>query len=89
MSLEQNIFQKIKDVIEHSSLSVLEQREFLLLFAQTKEQALKPILDLFLTDAEWVERLHENYQEKKKAIITGSMDAWKEVIEKEKKTASA
>lgn len=79
-----NIFQHIKNVIQHSSLSALEQREFLLLFAQTKEDALKPVLTLFNQDSAWVEKLYQNYQAKKHAIVTGSMDAWKEVIEQEK-----
>lgn len=89
MSTEQNIFQQIKNVVEHSSLSALQQREFLLLFAQTKETALKPVLDLFLKDIGWVERLYENYEAKKKAIITGSMDAWKDVVQKEQQAVSA
>lgn len=84
MTLPGNIFQHIKNVIEHSSLDALEQREFLLLFAQTKEDALKPVLTLFNQDGAWVEKLYQNYQAKKHAIVTGSMDAWKEVIEKEK-----
>lgn len=88
MSTEQNIFQQIKNVVEHSSLSALQQREFLLLFAQTKETALKPVLDLFLKDIGWVERLYENYEAKKKAIITGSMDAWKDVVQKEQQAVS-
>jgi molybdopterin converting factor small subunit len=89
MTTEQNIFQRIKDVVEHSSLSVLQQREFLLLFAQTKEQALKPVLDLLSKDSTWVEKLYENYEAKKHAIVTGSMDAWNDVVQKEQKVVAA
>lgn len=89
MSTDQNTFQQIKAMIEHSSLSALQQREFLLLFAQTKEQALRPVLDLFAKDSTWVERLYENYQAKRHAIVTGSMDAWKDVVQKEQKVVTA
>lgn len=83
MNISQNIFQRIKIIVERSSLSALQQREFLLLFAQTKDSALAPVLELFLADVHWVDRLYKNYEAKKKALITGSMDAWKDVIQEE------
>lgn len=79
-----NTFQKIHEIIESSSLSHKEKLDFTDLFAQTKEDALKPVLTLLTADPSWVEKLYANYQMKKEAIITGNMAAWKDAIEKEK-----
>ena len=81
---KENTFQQIRELIEQSALSVEEQKEFVQLFAQTKEDALEPVYTLFKKDPEWIEVLYQNYAAKKKAMITGSMDAWKEVIAQEK-----
>jgi len=82
--MEQNTFQKIHEVIEGSSLSHEEKRDFTDLFAQTKEEALRPVLKLLEANPEWVEKLYANYLQKKEAMVTGNMDAWRDAIEKEK-----
>ncbi len=79
--MEKNTFQKVHEIIEQSSLSLDAKREFSELFARTKESALMPVLSLFERDAEWVEKLYENYRKKKDAFVTGSIDTWKETIE--------
>lgn len=80
-----NAYQKIHEIIETSeSLNNEEKREFSEVFAQTKEEALRPVLKLLEADASWVDRLYANYRMKKEAIVTGSMDAWQDAIEHEK-----
>ena len=79
-----NVFQKIHEIIETSSLTHEEKRDFTELFAQTKEAALKPVLKLLEKDPAWVEKLYSNYCAKKDAVITGNMDAWHDAIQKEK-----
>ena len=82
--MDQNTFREIHKIIESSGLSVQEKREFTELFAQTKEAALKPVLTLLKQDSASVEKLYENYKMKKEAIVTGSMAAWQDAIEKER-----
>lgn len=80
-----NAYQKIHEIIEASTqLNSEEKREFSEVFAQTKEDALRPVLKLLEADATWVERLYANYKKKKEAIVTGNMDAWQDAIEQEK-----
>jgi len=82
--MEQNVFRKIHEIIEASSLTVAQKREFTEFFAQTKESALIPVLKLLESDTGWVEKLYANYRMKKDAMVTGDMAAWQDAIEKEK-----
>lgn len=79
-----NTFQRIHEIIEVSELSHEEKRDFTELFAQTKEDALKPVLKLLEADVKWVEKLYANYLQKKEAVVTGNIDAWSDAIEAEK-----
>lgn len=82
--MQRNTFQKIHELIEKSSLTLEEKREFTEVFAQTKEEALRPVLKLIESDGAWVEKLYQNYVQKKEAVVTGNMDAWSDAIEKER-----
>ena len=82
--MNRNAFQKIHEIIEASTLTNEEKRDFTDFFAQTKDDALKPVLKMLEKDAAWVEKLYVNYRAKKDAMVTGNMDAWKDAIEKEK-----
>jgi hypothetical protein len=83
--MAQNIFQQIQAIIEDSRLDDIQKREFGEVFARTKEDALAPVLEIFQEDPGWVEKLYKNYKEKKEAIVTGNLDAWREVIATEKR----
>lgn len=82
--MERNAFQKIHEIIENSSLTLEEKRDFTELFAQTKEDALKPVLKVLEANPALVAKLYENYRVKKDAIVTGSMAAWEDAVEREK-----
>lgn len=82
--MEQNTFQKVQEIIEHSGLSNEQKREFSELFARTKEEALVPVLKLFAEDSTWVLKLYNNYAQKREAFVTGNIDAWEAVIESER-----
>ena len=82
--MKQNTYQQIQAIIAESRLGDIEKREFGEVFARTKEDALGPILELFRQDSEWVTKLYDNYRQKKDAVVTGSLDAWRDVIDKEK-----
>ena len=84
--MSKNTYQKIHEIIEESSLSLEQKREFSEVFAQTKEESLKPVYTFLKAHPDWVERLFENYRRKKEAVVTGDMSAWQEVIEQEKAT---
>jgi len=82
--MDRNTFQKIHEIIEKSDLSLEEKMDFTELFAQTKESALRPVLNLLEKDPSWVERLYTNYKIKEEALVTGNMEAWHDAIQKEK-----
>ncbi len=82
--MDRNTFQKIHEIIEESDLSLEEKMDFTELFAQTKEGALRPVLNLLEKDPSWVERLYANYKIKEEALVTGNMEAWHDAIQKEK-----
>ena len=80
-----NTYQKIHAIIETSQKLTNEQkREFSEVFAQTKEEALKPVLKLLEKNPMWVDKLYANYKMKQEAVVTGSMEAWQDAIQKEK-----
>jgi len=83
----ENVYQQIRAVIAKSELTDTEQREFAEIFARTKEQPLKPVLKLFNTDPKWVQILFDNYKEKKRTLVTGSIKEWENVIHSEKSVA--
>ncbi len=82
--MEQNTYQQIRELIDSSTLTPPEKREFAEVFARTKEAPLKPVLKLFKSDKQWIEILYKNYLEKKNAFITGSISEWKSIVKKEK-----
>lgn len=82
--MERNAFQKIHAIIETSSLSLEEKRDFTELFAQTKEVALKPVLKVLEANPSLVAKLYANYCAKRDAVVTGNMAAWQDAMEKEK-----
>ena len=82
--MERNAFQKIHEIIESSSLSLEEKRDFTELFAQTKETALKPVLKVLEANPALITKLYQNYRLKKDALVTGNMAAWEDAMEKEK-----
>jgi len=82
--MERNTFQKIHEIIEKSGLSNEEKRDFTELFAQTKEDALRPVFKLLESDISWVEKLYANYKMKEEAVVTGNMEAWHDAVQKEK-----
>ena len=79
-----NTYQKINEIITESDLSKEEKWEFTGIFAKTNDEALKPVLKLLQSDKRWVRILFDNYQEKKKVLVTGNMDAWRDVVERQK-----
>ena len=81
---EQNTFQKIRSIINASELDEGAKREFVEVFAQTREAALAPVLKLLESDALWVVKLYENYRMKKDAVVTGNMAAWHDVLAQER-----
>ena len=79
-----NTYQKIHEIIERSSLSNVEKREFSEVFAQTKEESLKPVYTFLNSRPDWVEKLYDNYRRKKEAVVTGDMSAWEDAIQSER-----
>ncbi len=76
-------FQKIKELIRKSDISLSEQEGLLLLFIKANDQDLKPTLKLFTEDPSWIHKINENYKAKQAALATGNSALWQKIIQEE------
>jgi hypothetical protein len=76
-------FQKIKELIQKSSVPLAEQEDLLLLFTKANDQDLEPTLKLFTEDSSWINKINENYKAKQAALATGNQDLWQKIVQEE------
>lgn len=76
-------FQKIKELIQQSSVPLAEQEGLLLLFAKANDQDLEPTLKLFAEDSSWIHKINENYKAKQAALATGNQASWQKIVQEE------
>lgn len=76
-------FQKIKELIQKSTLLPAERGELLLLFTKANDQDLEPILKLFIEDSSWIRKINENYKIKRAALTTGNQALWQKIVQEE------
>lgn len=76
-------FQKIKELIQKSSLPLAEQESLLLLFTKANDQDLEPTLNLFNEDSSWIHKINENYKAKQAALATGNQALWQNIVQEE------
>lgn len=76
-------FQKIKELIQKSTVPLAEQESLLLLFAKANDQDLEPTLKLFTEDSSWIDKINENYKAKQAALATGNQALWQKIVREE------
>lgn len=76
-------FQKIKELIQKSSVPLAEQESLLLLFTKANDQDLEPTLKLFNEDSSWIHKINENYKAKQAALATGNQALWQKILQEE------
>ena len=76
-------FQKIKELIQESTLLPTEREDLLLLFTKANDQDLEPTLKLFIEDSSWIRKINENYKAKRVALATGNQALWQKIIQEE------
>jgi hypothetical protein len=76
-------FEKIKELISKSSLSLSEQIDLVTIFVKTKDEDLEVLADLFSHDPTWISKINDNYQAKNAALATKNPSLWKKIIEEE------
>lgn len=76
-------FQKIKELIQKSSVPLAEQESLLLLFTKANDQDLEPTLKLFTEDSSWIHKINENYKAKQAALATGNQALWQKIVQEE------
>lgn len=76
-------FQKIKELIEKSSVPLSEQESLLLLFTKVRDQDLEPMLSLFVEDSLWIEKINDNFKAKQAALATGNQVLWQKIVQEE------
>lgn len=76
-------FQKIKELIQKSTIPLVEQEDLLVLFAKANDQDLEPMLKLFAEDSSWAQKISENYKAKKAAFTTGQQALWQKIVQEE------
>lgn len=78
-------FQKIKEKILGSNLSLADQTELIEAFGRAKDSDLEGVLKLFDEDSSWIRRLSENYKAKRSAFATGNSAVWQGILRDEEK----
>ena len=76
-------FQKIKDLVLKSDISLTEQEELMLAFSNASDADLESILKLFSEDQSWIRKISDNYKAKRAAMITGNTELWKRIVQDE------
>jgi hypothetical protein len=73
-------FQKIKELIQKSTMPPAEQEGLLLLFTKAADQDLEPTLKLFTEDSSWIHKINENYKAKQAALAAGDQALWQKIV---------
>ena len=76
-------FQKIKELVLKSDISLIEQEELMLAFSSASDADLQPILKLFSEDQSWIRKISDNYKAKHAAMITGDTKLWRRIVQDE------
>ncbi len=76
-------FDKLKEIIKNSSLSLSEQENFLDLFSKAGLKDLSAAVEVFNEKPEWIKKMYDNYKAKKRAIGERNINFWEEILKKE------
>ena len=76
-------FQKIKELVLKSDISLIEQEELMLAFSSASDVDLEPMLKLFSEDQSWIRKISDNYKAKRAAMITEDTELWKRIVQDE------
>ncbi|MEK7116629.1 MAG: hypothetical protein AAB837_00500 [Patescibacteria group bacterium] len=78
-------FEKVKDLIAQSNLSLPDQIDLIDLFLKANDSELESVADLFLSDSSWIEKINVNYKAKQAIFRAGDSKTWKQILETEEK----
>lgn len=78
-------FQKIKTLLQNSTLSQNDQDDLITLFSLSEDSKLEPVVKLFLEDQNWIKKISDNYKAKQIAALEKNSDLWQKIIEDEEK----
>ena len=79
-------FQKIKQIIEASTLSFADQDRFLIALLRVSDEELAPALSLLQEDVIWVDNLFDNFKKKETATTNDNTYMWEDVMKEEEMT---
>ena len=79
-------FQKIKQIIEASTLSFADQDRFLIALLRVSDEELAPALSLLQEDVIWVDKLFDNFKKKETATTNDNTYMWEDVMKEEEMT---
>ena len=60
-----------------------DQAALLALFTTREDAELKPFLDLFSENTEWIEKICQNYKTKRETLASGNQIDWQSIIQEE------
>jgi hypothetical protein len=79
-------FEKISKLIAKSSLSEDDQRMFLESCYGVVDDNLALLVELFIKSPDWIEKVFENFKEKREAAYERNMQRWNDIISSEVST---
>ena len=84
-----NKIQEISNSISSSKLLANEQREFLKILSDNVDnQQLETLFNLFQEDPSWIEKIWENYCQKRKTFKNNNSKAWDNIMLEEESLLS-
>lgn len=81
--MDKENFQELKKIIFDSGIPFTEKEDLVWLFEGATEEEMRAATDLFLEDGAWIQKISDNYHQKKIALLADDAEMWKKILENE------
>jgi hypothetical protein len=81
--MTKNAHEQLKEMVLVSRIPFDEREQFAVALALLDEDTAALLLGLFESDPSWIEKMYENFKQKKNAIGNKDMDAWRAIMRDE------
>jgi|GEM_PF-2478051 len=81
--MTKNVHEQLKEIVLASRIPFDEREQFAVALALLDEDTAALLLGLFESDSSWIEKMYENFKQKKNAIGNKDMDAWRTIMRDE------
>jgi len=79
----QDAHEQLQKIVLTSRIPFEEREQFAVALGLLDEEGAALLVGLFESDAMWIEKMYENFRQKKKAIEEKNMDIWNDIMHDE------